>query len=132
MQEMALYSDARLRVRAIAGLTEEFEMKAGVHQGSALNPLLFIFVMEEAAKESRQGGTCELLYADDLVLTAETKEVIEMFRQWRREMEKRRLKINMNKTKYLVTGKEAKEKVQCGKWPCGCCGKGVGTNSNIM
>ena len=129
-QVMALYSGARSRVRTIAGLSEEFEMRVGVHQGSALSPLLFIIVMEEATKECRKGGPWELLYADDLVLTAETKEeVIEMFKQWRRGMEKRGLKINMNKTKYLVTGKEAKEKVQCGKWPCGCCGKGVGTNS---
>ena len=37
--------------------------------------------------------------------------------------------IIINKTKYLVTGKEAKEKVQCGKWSCGCCGKGVGASS---
>ena len=28
-----------------------------------------------------------------------------------------------------MTGKEAREKVQYGRWPCGCCGKGVGTNS---
>ena len=35
----------------------------------------------------------------------------------------------MNKTKYLVTEKNAKEKVQYGKWPCGCCGKGVETNT---
>ena len=127
---MALYSGARSRVRTIIGLSEESEMKAGVHQESALSPLIFIIVMEEATKECRKGGPWELLYADDLVLTAETKEeVIEMFKRWRSGMERRGLKINMNKTKYLVTGKEAKEKVQCGKWPCGCCGRGVGTNS---
>ena len=112
MQVMALYSGARSRVRTIAGLSEEFEMKVGVHQGSALSPLLFIIVMEEATKECRKGGPWELLYADDLVLTAETKEeVVEMFKQWRGGMEKQGLKLSMNKTKYLVTGKESKEKV---------------------
>ena len=83
----------------MTGLSEEFEMKVGVHQGSALSPLLFVIVMEEATKECRKGGPWELLYADDLVLTAETREVvIEMFKRLRRGMEKRKLGISMNKT----------------------------------
>ena len=41
--------------------------------------------MEEVTKECRKGGPWELLYADDLVLTAEAKEeVIEMFKRWRK------------------------------------------------
>jgi hypothetical protein len=44
-------------------------------------------------------------------------------------MEKRRLKINMYKTMVMVTGKEAREKIQSGRWPCGSCGRGVGVNS---
>ena len=39
-----------------------------------MSPLLFIIVMEEATKECRKGDLWELLYADDLVLTAEIKE----------------------------------------------------------
>ena len=35
----------------------------------------------------------------------------------------------MDKTKVMVTGKKAKEKIQSGRWPCGCCGRGVGVNS---
>ena len=42
----------------------------------------------------------KLLYTDDLELTAETKEeVVEIFKQQRRGMEKRGLKINIYKTK---------------------------------
>ena len=44
----------------------------GVHQGSVLSPLLFIEVMKEPRKECRVGNLWELLYADDLVLTAES------------------------------------------------------------
>ena len=62
------------------------------------------------------------------MLTAETKEV-EMFKLGREGMEKQGLNMNLNKTKYLVTGKEAKEKMQYDKLPCGCCEKGVGRNS---
>ena len=60
-------------MRTQAGLSEEFSIRVGVHQESALSPLLFILVMEEATAACRRGGPCELLYADDLVLTAETK-----------------------------------------------------------
>ena len=63
-QVMALYKGTRSRVRTVAGISEEFEIKVGVHQGSAaLSPLLlFVIVMEEATKESRKGGPWELLY----------------------------------------------------------------------
>ena len=93
-QVMALYQGTKSRVRTVAGLSEEFEINVGVHQGSALSPLLFVIVMEEATKECRKGGPWELLYADDLVLTAETREgVIEMFKSLREGMEKRGLRI---------------------------------------
>ncbi len=43
----------------------------GVHQMSALSPVLFVVVMQEATKEARGEGLKELLCADDLVLMAE-------------------------------------------------------------
>ena len=71
-----------------------------------------------------------MLYADDLVLTAKTKEeVIAMFNEWKRQMETRGLKINMEKTKVMVSGRQPKERTEQGRYPCGCCGKGVGVNS---
>ena len=63
-------------------------MKVVVHQGSALGPLLFILVMEEATRECRKGAPWEILYVDNLVLTAESKdEVKSMFMKWRSAME---------------------------------------------
>ena len=53
---MALYKDAKSRVKTVAGTSHEFEIRVGVHQGSALSPLLFITVMEEATKAGRAGG----------------------------------------------------------------------------
>ena len=29
----------------------------------------------------------------------------------------------------MVTGKSSTQKIKTEKWPCGCCGKGVGSNS---
>lgn len=127
---MALYERTKSRVNCAAGLSEEFDIRVGVHQGSPLSPLLFITVMEEATKECRKGGPWELLYADDLVITAETEsEMKEMFGRWKEGMERRGLKINTGKTKVLVTGEKAARKIQSGRYPCGCCGKGVGSNS---
>ena len=45
----------------------------GMHQGSALRPLLFVIVMEAIPREFRVALPWELLYADDLAVIAETK-----------------------------------------------------------
>ena len=58
----------------------DFGIEVGVHQGSVLSPLLLIVVMEEATNECRIGDPWELLYADDLVLTAESREGFENLR----------------------------------------------------
>ena len=44
----------------------------------------------------------ELLYADDLVLIAETKELLlEKMRKWKEGMEKKGLRVNAGKTKVM-------------------------------
>ena len=70
---MALYRENRSSVRVAGETSVNFGIEVGVHQGSVLSPLLFIVVMEEATKECRVDNPWELLYADDLVLTAERR-----------------------------------------------------------
>ena len=95
-----------------------------------MSPLLFNLVMEEATKECRRGVPWDMLYADDLVLTAESKEeVLEQFNRWKSAMESKGLKVNLGKTKILVTGKECESVITSGEHPCGVCGRGVGVNS---
>ena len=43
---MALYTEACTVVRTDVGLSESFEVKVGLHQGSILSPLLFSTVMD--------------------------------------------------------------------------------------
>ena len=77
-------------------------MKVGVHQGSVLSPLLFIIVMEALSRNFRGGLPMELLYADDLVLMAESEELlVEKIRKWKAGMEDRGLRVNMGKTKVM-------------------------------
>ena len=45
-----------------------------MHEGSALSPLLFLIVMEAISREFRVALPWALLYADDLVVIAETEE----------------------------------------------------------
>ena len=65
------------------------------------------------------------------MITAESEEeVIKNFGMWRREIETRgRLKVNTNKTKLMVMGREPAVRPERGRYPCGVCGKGAGTNS---
>ena len=88
-------------------MLEDFPIGVGVHQGLALSPLLFKVVMEEATKMCRRGDQRELLYANDLAFTADSKEeVIEMFHRWRNALERCGMKINVPNTKLSISGKE--------------------------
>ena len=71
---MALHTETCTVVRTDAELSESFEVKVGLHQGSVLSPLLFAAVMDVVSSEARSGLPSELLYAEDLVLMAPTME----------------------------------------------------------
>ena len=43
-----LYGGSQSRVRIAGGVSDEFEILVGVHQGSVLSPLLSILIKEEA------------------------------------------------------------------------------------
>jgi len=47
---MSLYVESRSRVKAMVGTSQDFDIRVGLHQGSALSPLLFTTLMEEATK----------------------------------------------------------------------------------
>ena len=54
--------------RVGSGLSEEFSVKVGVHQGSVLSPLLFAITIDEVTENARKGWMKQILYADNLVL----------------------------------------------------------------
>jgi len=66
-----------------------FEVKVGMHRGSALSPLLFVIVMEAISREFRGALPSELLNADDLAVIAETEdELIKRLNEWKNNVEK--------------------------------------------
>jgi len=64
---MSMYTGAKTVVRTGYGNSSSFEVKFGMHQGSALSRLLFVNVMEAISREFSVALPWELLYADDLV-----------------------------------------------------------------
>ena len=69
---MSLCKGAKTRVKVGAYLSEEFEVNVGVHHGSVFSPLLFAIIIDIDTDEIKEGTLQEILYADDLVLMAET------------------------------------------------------------
>ena len=101
----SMYKDVRSRVRVGNGYSEEFGVGVGVHQGSVLSPLFFIIVLEALSREFRTGCPWELLYADDLMISAESmEELLVKVQTWKTEMEKKGLRVNMGKTKIMESG----------------------------
>ena len=61
---MSMYTGAKTVVRTDYGNSKGFEIKVGMHQGSALSPLLFVIDMEATSGEFRVALPWLLLYAD--------------------------------------------------------------------
>ena len=128
----AMYDKTRSADRVNGLFSEEFDVTVGVHQGSVLSPLLFIVVMEALSQEFRTGCPWELLYADDLVIAAETlDELLQKFSLWKDGLESKGLRVNMGKTKVLFSSasKVTHQAKPSTKFTCGVCFKGVSANS---
>ena len=125
-----MYANARSRVHVGEGYSEEFEVKVGVHQGSVLSPLLFIIVLEALSWEFCSGVPREDLYANDLVIIAESlEECVRRLLTWKEAMEKKGLRVNAGKTKIMIccTGLDLLQ--SSGEFPCAVCHTGVSSNS---
>ena len=125
-----MYANARSRVRVGEGFSKEFEVKVRVHQGSVLSPLLFIIVLEALSREFRAGVPWEDLYADDLVIIADSlEECVRRLLIWKEAMEKKGLRVNAGKTKVVICGTGLDLLQSSGEYPYAVCRTGVGNNS---
>jgi len=62
-------------------------------------------VMEALSREFRVALPWELLYADDLIVIAESEEdLTKRLNEWKDFVENRDMRVNMNKTKVMISG----------------------------
>ena len=81
-------------------------------------------------REFRVALPRELLYADDLVVIAETKDdLIKRLNEWRGGVGSRGVGVSVDKAKVVVSGERQRRVQGAVGWPCGVCGGGVGSNS---
>ena len=113
-----MYENAKSTVNINGTIGDPFPVKVGVHQGSVLSPLLFIIVLEALSREFRTGLPWELLYADDLVLMADSIEELEiLFERWKSGMEQKGLRVNSGKTKVMIPKHKHNPQNKTGKFP---------------
>ena len=100
-----MYDGATTTVRSAAGLTEEFKVGVGLHQGSALSPFLFAIIMDKLTEDIRKDAPWDMLFADDIVLSRQNcRELEDDLEMWRNALERRGLKVSRSKTEYLKVG----------------------------
>ena len=125
-----MYVNARSRVRVGEDFSKKFEVKVRIHQGSVLRSLLFIIVLEALSREFRASVSWEDLYADDLVIIADSlEECVRRLLIWKETMEKKGLRVNAGKTKVMICGTGLDLLQSSGEYPCAVCCTGVGNNS---
>ena len=109
-----LYAAQEATVRTGHGTTDWFQIRKGAHQGCMLSPCLFNlyaeYITRNAGLDEAQTGIKiakrninNLRYADDTTLMAESKE-LSLLMKVKEESEKAGLKLNILKTKIMVSG----------------------------
>ena len=84
-----------------------------------------MLVVEVMSREFRVALPWELLYADDLVVIAETEEdLIKRLNEWKDNVENRGMRVNMNKANVMISGEWQKVIQKAVRWPHGVCGRG--------
>ena len=113
-----LYAGQEATVRTGHGKTDWLQIGKGVHQSCILSPCLLNFyaeyIMRNAGLEEAQAGIKiagininNLRYADDTTLMAESEEPKSLLMKVKEESEKVGLKLNIQKTKIMASGRIA-------------------------
>ena len=105
----AVHNNTRRKVRVSNTYNDEFGVKVGFHQDSVLTRLLFIIELEALSREFCTGTPWELLYADDLVINAETEDELRMkLIKWKTNLETKGLRVNTKKPRSWLAGSTSK------------------------
>jgi len=63
------------------------------------------------------------------VIAETEEEMIKRQNEWKDNVESNGMRVNMNKTKFMISAERQKVRQMDVRWPCGVCSKGVGSNS---
>ena len=111
-----LYASQKATVRTGHGTTDWFQIGKGLHQGFIFSPCLFNlyteYIMQNARLDEAQAwiniagrNINNLRYPDDTTLMVESKEELKsLLMKVKEENEKAGLKLNIQKTKIMVSG----------------------------
>ena len=94
-----MYDKTSINIQTLVGMTKPFPVKVGLYQGSTLILFIFTVIMEEISKSVWETVLWCMLFVDDIILVAETKdEVNNNFKEWREVLEGKGLRISRTKT----------------------------------
>ena len=97
-----MYEESETVVRCAVGTAENFKVKVGLHQGSALSLFLFAVIMDRLTDEVRREPPWTMLFANDIVICEETiNEVEQRLKCQRYALERRGMKVSRSKIEYL-------------------------------
>ena len=107
-----MYEGSETVVRCAVGTIENYKVKVGLHQRSALSPFLFAVITDRITDEVKREPPWTMLFADDIVICEETRvEVQRRLECWRYALERRGMKGNRSKTKYLCINRGNDHKI---------------------
>ena len=97
-----MYHQCETVVRCASRTSEPFAVEVGLHHGSAFSQFLFAIMMDSLTENIRKEAPWQMMFADDVVLCARDKDVLELeLEQWREDLEKRGMKVSRAHTEYM-------------------------------
>ena len=100
-----MYDNVVTSVRTSDVDTDDFPIKIGLHQGSALSPYLFALVMDEVTRDIQGDIPWCMLFVDDVVLVDDSQAgVNRKLELWRQTLESKGFRLSRTKTEYMMCG----------------------------
>src|SRR5699024_280232 len=97
-----LYCEAQSRILWASDISTPFPVTVGVHQGSALSPLLFNLVMDAITADLQRSPPWCLLYADDVAISDTSPASLQhQVQAWKDRLQLFGMKLNVGKTEHL-------------------------------
>ena len=98
-----MYRSSKTQVVTQKGETEYFQIEVELHQGAAMSPLLVIIIMDVLTENIKKDSPWAMMFADDMVMCAMTREEVEEdLETWRVVFERHGLKISRTKRQRIL------------------------------